>query len=227
MKFLRKSHLKVGFWAIAALFGLLVVSTAWRNFGQKTRARSRLRVAYNIHQALTHYGSTHEGLLPPAGEWSNDVFRELFRTGIMDGEGLFFVKGSPWCEGELPENPGSEASGYAEAVSAGENHWACLTGVNLSAPEMQNLPLLMDAYTAEFALGNESRRNEWFGKHGRYDVVITVKGAGRAYELTDKDLKAVFAPMVDLFPSGLKLLLPQPPKGGLLPVGDWIEAVGY
>lgn len=107
--------------------------------GNLSKARSHVR---QIIAALKVYSSDHGGLYPDrvitAATTSNDVFRELFRSGIADYEPIF---GSPQSVFVPDGNIGLKPD-YTQAVAPGENHWAMTAG--LSDADASSTPLLYD-----------------------------------------------------------------------------------
>jgi hypothetical protein len=95
--------------------------------GEVTKGISNCR---QIVTALSIYASEHDGKYPDAflknPRNSNEVFRELFKEGILDNEMIFGCPVSPFvADGNIGEAPE-----FKQALEAGENHWAMTRGVN-------------------------------------------------------------------------------------------------
>jgi len=70
------------------------------------------------------YAAEHGGNYPdaaaPSATSSNEVFRQLFITEIIDNEMIFGCPHSP----ANPDGKIGSAPDFSDAVKAGENHWA-------------------------------------------------------------------------------------------------------
>lgn len=69
---------------------------------------------------------------------SNDVFRLLFKEGIIETEKIFGAAKSPYH----PDGNIGEAPDYLEAVKPGENHWAMTKG--LTGSMVGSIPLVFE-----------------------------------------------------------------------------------
>lgn len=131
--------------SVALLFlGSLIVPTFSRTCakGNITKTISNGR---QIITALRIYSSEHGGFYPdwkaPDALTSNEVFRELFRKGATDNEKIF---GAPLSR-FVPDGDIGTPPDYAEAVKAGENHWAMTARVSDS--DNGALPLVYESPT--------------------------------------------------------------------------------
>ncbi len=179
MKLPRKAWISL----ISLILGSTVVFWAakarWERFQAEESMKHRMRNAYLIHQALFAYASSHDGVFPnqnPDGsdfKTSNEAFRQLFVSGLLDDETMFFEAGTPWCVGSKPDGDiGGPEDNYAKAVAPGENFWAYATG-QISTGSATS-PLLMDGHTAERLNGQPDRRPEgaW-----DYRVIVWLDGS--------------------------------------------------
>ncbi len=125
-----------------AIFVLLVLAAGlymppFANIGTKARIMYTLSNARQISLMLKNYAGDHNGRYPD-GKTSNEVFRELFKTGLLDDERAFTAACSPY-EGD---NNIGEDPDYAKALEPGENHWSMTKGVTADSPG--DVPLLFE-----------------------------------------------------------------------------------
>ncbi|HSI64568.1 MAG TPA: hypothetical protein VLE43_15675 [Candidatus Saccharimonadia bacterium] len=99
----------------------------------------------NCHQivfALRMYASDHDGKYPDASltnpEYSNDVFRVLFKEGTVKNEYIFGCAMSPF----RPDGDYGSRPDFKEALEEGENHWAMTAG--LGASMAADIPLVYE-----------------------------------------------------------------------------------
>jgi prepilin-type N-terminal cleavage/methylation domain-containing protein len=96
-----------------------------------------------IIAALKLYASDENGLYPDSNkemrpETANDAFRLLIRKEILNDEKIFTCKNSKF----KGDNNVGEAPEYAEALEAGENHWAMSKDCSDSSPG--NYPVVFE-----------------------------------------------------------------------------------
>jgi hypothetical protein len=147
------------------------------------KARSAMRTAYSLQQAWVAYAANHDDDFPTAEHNSNEAMRQLFRAGLVDDEKLFWIQGCAWCgPNQKPDGIiGNEANGFAEAVAAGENHWACTAGLNLR--QDYSIPLIMDGFTETLGQWSDDPKSKGGVWKGRYAIVVRIGGTGKVYEL--------------------------------------------
>jgi hypothetical protein len=91
--------------------------------------------ARQIIMGMKMYANDHDGVYPdsahPEAGTANQVFRRLFQEEIFMDERLF---GGVLSRFSGDGNEGTEPD-YAEAVAAGENHWALVAGQGQKTPE--------------------------------------------------------------------------------------------
>jgi hypothetical protein len=104
------------------IFGLIVPGCC--QVSEKARMMQGYGNARQIIITLKNYAADHGGRYPE-GKTSNDVFRELFKAGLLEDERPFTVAYSPY-EGD---NNIGEKPDFEEALKPGENHWAMTRGL--------------------------------------------------------------------------------------------------
>lgn len=126
---------------IAILAGLAV--PAYSGVQEKARQMQAQNNARQIALMLKSYAADNNGMYPDSDrvespQTSNDAFRVLFKIGLAFDEKPFTAALSPY-EGD---NDIGEAPEYANALAAGENHWAMSKGMSDSASGLA--PLLFE-----------------------------------------------------------------------------------
>ncbi len=187
-----KKH--VGMVFVSLLLGIVVfaVYAVWQQFRNLSRmsAKATMAQTYQIHQALFAYAQTHDGNFPTPPQdgsglhTSNEAFRELFRAGLVDDEKLFFVQGSAWHAGKTrPDGDiGTGATGFRDALTKNENHFAYVTGLNANTSAAAT-PLVMDGFIPGSDLRWSEDRLEKGGVwKGAYVIVVRVGGAAKVHE---------------------------------------------
>lgn len=96
-----------------------------------------LHSSRELVEILHTYAVEHEGRYPD-GLTANDAFRFLFKGGYTDDESLFTAPGSPF----IVDNDIGVAPNYAQALEAGENHWAMVKGLTLNTDG--KIPLIFE-----------------------------------------------------------------------------------
>jgi hypothetical protein len=132
--------------AMTIAYGVLIVGTVLASFGPYVSTRSLL--SSNINNAkhvllyLKSYAADHDSKYPdallPNAQTSNDAFRQMFKEGIVDDEKVFGGFLSPF----RPDGKIGRAPDFAEAVKAGENHWAMTKGITEADPD--KTPLIFE-----------------------------------------------------------------------------------
>lgn len=109
-------------------------STVGAHFGETSNTMKAISDCRLILTVMKQYAAANEGSLDPALKRSdlksaNQVFRELFKTGILEDERIFLCPGSVFkCDGKIGTAPE-----YAMALEPGENHWMLLQHQRISA----------------------------------------------------------------------------------------------
>lgn len=114
----------------------------------KVAARGNLTKAINnckqVVTTLKLYSSDNDGKYPdaklPEARTSNDVFRLLFKAGVVDSETIF---GCPGSSDGNPDGNIGKAPDFSEALKAGENHWAMTKGID--DHNAGNIPLVYES----------------------------------------------------------------------------------
>ena len=92
--------------------------------------------ARQIVTALSIYAQDHNGRYPdadlPSASSSNEVFRRLIEEEILQDELIFGAKASKF----FPDNNIGAHPDYAQALEAGENHWAMTVGVTKGSDKL-------------------------------------------------------------------------------------------
>ena len=107
-------------WFAGILVVALLTSLFIPTFGRTAAVGNITKGISNCRQiiiALHLYADDHEGRYP-TGETSNQVFREFFKTGILDTEWILACPLSP----SQPDGNISQPPTFLNAVEAGENH---------------------------------------------------------------------------------------------------------
>ena len=155
------------------------------NLMQSIKSKQVARQAHNIQQALEGYAKDHGGKFPTSTRDSNEAFRQLFADGLLDDEKNFYVRGCAWHAGKQTDgNIGSEETGFAEALSKNENHWAYTSGLNQKASP-ENTPIVMSGFTETPGIwcGDTIKKGGvWAGK---YAIIADISGRERVVELDD------------------------------------------
>lgn len=125
----------------AFMAGLAV--PAFNRVQESARIMEANHNAREIVIALKSYAGDHNGFYPDADkktdpQTSNDAFRLLFVTGLLQEEQAFTAGRSPF----VGDNNIGTAPDFAEALKARENHWAMTKGLTDSANG--NAPLIFE-----------------------------------------------------------------------------------
>jgi hypothetical protein len=123
-------------WLVGSLAAVVLGFTVSAAFGNPiTRRMNQTKASSDCRQiiiAMRTYALDHVGMYPDAGanaKTSNEVFRKFFKEGILDNETVFGCPDSIF----VPDKNIGTAPDFAEAVKAGENHWAMTAGLTDSS----------------------------------------------------------------------------------------------
>lgn len=96
------------------------------------------QVLIALKQYAANYGSSYPDSLHPRSKSVNEVFRELFKEGVITDERIFIVPGSVFTA----DNDIGSAPAFGEALKPGECHWMMLKDqTDTSHPKM---PVLIE-----------------------------------------------------------------------------------
>ena len=123
------------------LFPLIVPTFA------RTSPRGNQTIGINnckqVITTLKIYAADQTGTYPdadlPNAKTANEVFRRLFKDGVVDSETIF---GCPNSELGKPDGNIGTAPDYTEALKPGENHWAMTKG--LLDSDADSIPLIYE-----------------------------------------------------------------------------------
>lgn len=113
---------------------LMALVPTFGRIAERSNITKGINNCRQVITALRLYASDHDGKYPDAllrdPQSANEVFRELFKEGILDNEMIFGCPLSPFNpDGNIdPTSPDK-----VEAVKAGENHWAMTAGLKDSS----------------------------------------------------------------------------------------------
>jgi hypothetical protein len=211
----------------AVVVGTGLVSVYDRQM-QDVKAKSAMRNAFQIWVGLNAYANNNEKVFPsesPEGgeaTTSNDALRNLFVRDWVDDEKLFYVAGSAWHGGKVPDNEkGTAAANFPSALGPGENHWGYVKNLTMDRDDTTQ-PILMDG-------GIPGQPCRWTddpslpGGLGRGKTVVVVRIGGSAkvmnLEKVPGSVPSVFSVMdstregKELFPENNRrdALNPTPP----------------
>lgn len=102
-----------------------------------------MRNARDIIGGMMAYASDNHGQYPdqglgPAALTSNAAFHRLFTDGLVQDESIFGCPSSMF----MPDKNIGTAPEYDQALTAGENHWVLVAGLNTDSPA--HYPLIME-----------------------------------------------------------------------------------
>jgi hypothetical protein len=114
-------------WFVGSLAVLVLGLTVSAALGDPITRRMNQTKAYSncrqIIVAMRIYASDHQGVYPDASanaKTANEAFRQLFKDQVLDSEAIFGCPESMF----VPDKNIGKAPDFADAVKAGENHWA-------------------------------------------------------------------------------------------------------
>jgi hypothetical protein len=98
------------------------------------RAPSAVTKAQTIYKMLAAYAIDHDNRFPVGATTSNEAFRKLFTSSLLDsgGEQIFSIGPTSSADGKIGEQPT-----FAQALEAGENDWSYLSGLTMNADSSQ------------------------------------------------------------------------------------------
>jgi len=115
-------------WTVILVLVLVALGVSIPAFNGMAPRALQMQAANNCRQiiiAMKSYTGDHDGKYP-AGATANDVFRELFKSGLLEDERVFTSPLSPYqCDNNIGAPPD-----YKQALEAGENHWAMTKDFN-------------------------------------------------------------------------------------------------
>ena len=130
--------------AVLVVIGLLFY-LAMPNHGRVHRGTYQYKGINNarqiiglIHVYAADYGTYPDHGLDHSNLTSNRAFRPLFSEGLIMDESIFGCPGSMYA----PDKDIGTATEYDQALTAGENHWVLVAGMNTDSPA--HYPLLME-----------------------------------------------------------------------------------
>jgi hypothetical protein len=125
----------------------LIASVFIPTFAKVAEPGNQTRAIHNCKQIITSlklYSDDSSPKYPthdlPDARTSNDVFRLLFKMGVVDSEAIFAC---PLSGDGNPDGNIGKAPDYAEALKAGENHWAMTKGID--DHNAGNIPLVYES----------------------------------------------------------------------------------
>ena len=177
---------------VVAIIALLAVGVfpLYSKIMVEMKAKSAMKQAYQIHQALFAYASGNDQVFPNEDQGTtiadaNAGYRQLFVKGLVDDEKLFFVKTCPWHGTKTgPDGDrGTQEDGFKKALEPGENHWGYVRGL-VSDRDDSTLPIIMDGGTSSTP-GKWSKNPKEPGGvwGGRFAVTVRIGGQARVNDL--------------------------------------------
>ncbi len=179
---------------VVAIIALLAVGVfpLYSKIMLEMKAKAASKSAYQIHQALFAYASSHDQLFPnttpDGGEFNeaNTAYRQLFVSGLIDDEKLFFVQGSAW-HGKLAKpdgDIGALADNFSQALMAGENHWGYVRGLSSDSSD-STLPIVMDGgmdgTPGRYSPDVKQRGGTW---KGRFAITVRIGGNAKVNDIS-------------------------------------------
>ncbi len=140
--------------------------------------------AGGIHKAILLFAQDNEGSFPVAENSSNDAFRKLFPDQLRE-EKPFYVPNCAWHQsarnGRGPDDDIGNKPDYQQCLERGENHWAYLSGLNMTSTS--NLPLIADGFTetkGQYTDVPNKKGGVWKGSKA---IIVTVSGSAKTENL--------------------------------------------
>lgn len=128
----KKKEMNCGMWLVVGVLGVIGIGWAIPPFGRVSERARILAASNNCRQitiALKSYASDHDGRYPDADptspKTSNDAFRLLIKTELLEDERVFSAPVSPF----QGDHDIGEAPDHYEALEVGENHWCMVQGL--------------------------------------------------------------------------------------------------
>ena len=130
-----KKRMKQGFTLIELLVVITIIailaSLAVPTYNVIQDKANQMKGTNNCRQiilSMKTYSGDNSGAYPDSDpsepQTANDAFRMLIKGGVLEDERIFGCPASPY----QPNGNVGEAPEYAEALEAGENHWAMTKG---------------------------------------------------------------------------------------------------
>ena len=141
-----------------------------------------------IHTMLSTWAEDHDQLFPPARQFSNEAFRELFKARLLDegGEKLFAIPGDPWhrnsASGEGPDNIIGPAPDFPQALQRGECAYFYVTGLDTASAS--HLPLVGNAFTESPGVYSSNKSHKGGVFRGEKAAYVTVGGSAKTGDLS-------------------------------------------
>jgi len=144
--------------------------------------------AKNLHTMLAVWAEGNNGEFPTAHQFSNEAFRELFKSKLMDDEKPFSIRGDPWHknspsgDGTGPDNEISTTPGYAQALMPGECAYAYVSGLALKSDP--RLPFVANAFSETLGVYTDDKSHKGGIFEGEKCAWVTVGGSAKVSELS-------------------------------------------
>lgn len=182
---------------VVAIIALLAVGVfpLYSKIMLEMKAKSAMRQAYQIHQALFAYASSSDQVFPSSTSDGGDItdantaYRQLFVKGLMDDEKLFYIQGSAWHGTKKPDGDmGTADDGYSQALTAGENAWGYVSGL-ASDRDDSTLPIVfdggVDGTPGKWAKDPKDKGGVW---KGRFGITVRIGGQAKVNDLNPSEL---------------------------------------
>ena len=196
---MKLNHYRRGFTLIellvvVAIIALLAVGVfpLYSKIMVEMKAKSAMKSAYQIHQALFAYAQSNDQVFPNEDTQGTEVsdanaaYRQLFVKGLVDDERLFFVKTCPWHGSKTSPDgdKGKLEDGFLNALTGGENHWGYVRGLN-SDRDDSTLPIVMDGGTSgsPYTWSQDAKVPGGVWK-GRFAITVRIGGNAKVNDLT-------------------------------------------
>jgi len=173
----------------------------------KILAKQAATQAKVIHGWLTTYAIEHGGVYP-TGTNANEAYRELFKINIGADENQFYIIGDRYhklARGGRPDGDTGQEPDYVQALEAGENAFAYVSG--LVSSDSPRLPLIANGFTSQPGIWSNKDYEKGGVFLGKYGVVCRVDGSSAAVDLKDGEwmIKERFnGQEVNIFTPGLE-----------------------
>ena len=173
---------------VVIILALTFLIREWKNYSQRAQRSRNLDQLRQIKFALDGFASDFDGQFPNRDtgtaldlaelgfDSSNDYLRQLFISGQVESELLFWKSESPVCSAEHPDNLISRDGQLAPdlILQPGDCHWAYSAEARNTSPV--NTPLLADP----FAPGTTAL------EAGRRVIVLRIDGSAGALRAGDE-----------------------------------------
>lgn len=177
---------------IAILAGIAVpASMGVIDKGKQTKDLSN---AKEVFKGLIQFAMDHDGAFPSMPQQdttnanstsngtstlqnANDAYANLVPKYVPT-ENIFWISGSKWCNSVAPD----ENTAVGSALSAGENGYAYITGLNTSSNP--NFPVIADGFSQSPGVYTNDPNQPGGVWKGKVAIVVRVSGAGAAMPLS-------------------------------------------